>query len=65
MNPVDSPNNLLKRPVQELSFDEILRRSFHLYQARLREFVLPFLVAGIASGTINAVMSFVGFLTKL
>jgi hypothetical protein len=59
----DSTEGLLKKPVREFSFDEVLRRSFHLYQARLREFVLPFLVAGIASGTINAVMSFVGFLT--
>lgn len=63
INPIDSTNDLLRKPVQELSFYEVLRRSFHLYQARLREFVLPFLVAGIASGTVNAVMSFAGFLT--
>jgi hypothetical protein len=62
-NPIDSADDLLRKPVQELSFDEILRRSFHLYQARFVDFLLPFLVAGLASGTFSAVMSFVGFPT--
>ncbi len=58
-----SVDDLLRKPVQELSFDEIVRRSFHLYQARFVDFLVPFLVVGIANGTISAVMNFVGFLT--
>jgi hypothetical protein len=62
-NMEDSAEGLLKKPVREFSFDEIFRRSFYLYHARFIDFLVPFLVVAMVTGTINAVMSFVGFLT--
>jgi len=33
-----------KRPLQELSVEEILRRSFHLYEVKFIQFFLPFII---------------------
>jgi hypothetical protein len=49
-------------PERELAFDEVLRRSFHLYQFRMLDLFLPFLVAGLVNGAIFAAFGISEFL---
>ena len=62
MNAVDSSDDRLKRPVQELPFDEVIKISFHLYQAKFVDFFLPFLIPALLNGIVNAVVSIAEFL---
>jgi len=55
MDTVDSSNDRLKRPVRELRFDEVIRLSLQLYQARFVDFFLPYIVAALLSGIMSAV----------
>ena len=63
MNTIDSADDRLKRPMRELPFDEVIKLSFHLYQARFVEFFLPFIVAALLSGIVSAVADIGAFLT--
>ncbi len=63
MNTVDSSDDRLKTPLQELPFDEVIKLSFHLYQARFVDFFLPFLVAALLSAIVSAVAGIGALLT--
>jgi len=45
----------IQKPLRELSVSEILYQTFNLYGSRFTQFLLPFLVAGIVIGVINAI----------
>lgn len=52
----DSRDVVLQVPERELPFDEILRRSFHIYKSRFLNFFLLFLVAGLVQDGVGAVL---------
>jgi hypothetical protein len=51
----------MKKPDRELSFDEILKGSFLLYKTKIREFVIPFIIIGLISGTLSILTDFGSF----
>ncbi len=49
--------------MRELRFDEVIKLSFHLYQARFVDFFLPYIVAALLSGIMSAVTGISELLT--
>lgn len=47
----------VKKPLRELSVEEMLSQSFSLYSARFVDFFLPFLAAGFITGVFRMVVS--------
>jgi hypothetical protein len=46
----------IQKPSRELSIDEILSQTFDLYGSRFIQFFLPFLITGIVTGVLNAIV---------
>lgn len=47
---------VIQKPFGELSIDQILSQTFDLYRLRFKQFFLPFLVTGILTGVLYAIV---------
>lgn len=54
----------IQKPQRELSVSEILSQSFDLYASKFTRFFLPFLIAGIVTGVLSAIVQW-GYLMPL